>query len=107
MTIWYNAVEYIVSIHAACQKMHLCLLFPHTVTLFSVLALPTSSIKRQPRMSCSGSRTTTVMLLGQMNRGNYLKIDENGGLGMADELPNNRNPCKNITKLTLKSMSLH
>jgi len=54
-------------------------------------------------MSCSVPSTTTVMLIGQMHRGGYLKIDEEGRLGMEDELPNNRNPCKNITKLTRMS----
>ena len=53
-------------------------------------------------MSCSVPSTTTVLLIGQMHRGGLLKIDEKGGLGMTDKSPNNLNPCKNITKLTLK-----
>ena len=46
-------------------------------------------------MSCSGS---TVRLKGQMNRGGYLKICENGGLEIEAELPTDRNQGKNKNK---------
>lgn len=47
----------------------------------------------------SFSESKTVMLKSQTNRGGYLHIDENGVVTIADELPTDRNPRKNTTKI--------